>query len=134
MPAHIKIIHAHEFIKATPEGLFDLNESKKLLLEIAAISVPSVEYEILLDIRNVNSELSIANLWYLADELNKFRKTFTCKTAVLCPVEQFDHAGFFALCSQNRGFHVRAFTSYEGAMEWLLESKSIDADNLSPCS
>ena len=134
MPAHIKIIHAHEFIKATPEGMLDLNESKKLLLEIAAVSAPLVEYEILLDIRNANSELSIANLWYLADELNKFRRTFNCKTAILCPVEQFDHAGFFALCSQNRGFQVCAFTSYEGAMEWLLESKPITVDNLSPSS
>jgi hypothetical protein len=132
MPAHIKIIHALEFIKATPEGTLDLEETKKLLLEIASVSTPLVEYEILLDIRKTQSELSIANLWYLADELNKFRKTFTCKTAVLCPVEQFDHVGFFALCSQNRGFQVRAFTSYEGAMEWLLESKPITVDNLPP--
>jgi hypothetical protein len=40
---------------------------------------------------------------------------------VLCPLERFDHSRFFALCAENRGFDVRAFVSYEDAMEWLIE-------------
>jgi hypothetical protein len=121
MPAHIKIIHAHEFIKASPEGLFDLNESKKLLLEIASASIPLDDFEIIVDTRKANSKLTVANLWYLAAELRKFRKRLTQKTAILCPLERFDNAGFFALCSQNRGFNIRAFTSFEESMEWLCE-------------
>jgi len=39
---------------------------------------------------------------------------------VLCPLEKFDHSRFFALCAENRGFSIRAFTSYEEAMEWLI--------------
>ena len=121
MPAHIKIIHAHEFIKASPEGLFDLNVSKKLLLEIASASIPLEDFEIIVDTRKTHSEMSVVNLWNLAAELGKFRKRLSQKTAILCPLERFDYAGFFALCSQNRGFNVRAFTSFEESMEWLCE-------------
>lgn len=39
MPADIGIIHAHDFIKANPEGKLDLEESKKLLVEVAAVAV-----------------------------------------------------------------------------------------------
>ena len=36
MPTNIRIIHAHDFLKATPEGTLDVESSKKLLVEIAA--------------------------------------------------------------------------------------------------
>ena len=89
-------------------------------MEIASASAPSVDYEIILDTRKAQSEMSITDLWYLAAELSNLRKAFSRKTAVLCPLERFDHAGFFALCAQNRGFHVSAFTSFEDAIEWLI--------------
>jgi hypothetical protein len=123
MAINIRIIRAHEFIKATLEGQINLEESKKLLLEFAATSGPSVDYEVLLDVRKTQLELSIADLWYLAAELSNFRKALPRKTAVLCPLEQFDYAGFFALCAQNRGFHISAFTSFEDAIEWLIEGE-----------
>jgi hypothetical protein len=33
---------------------------------------------------------------------------------------KFDRSRFFALCAENRGFNIQAFTSYEEAMEWLI--------------
>jgi len=39
---------------------------------------------------------------------------------VLCPLEKFDRARFFAMCAENRGFNMRAFADYEQAMEWLM--------------
>ena len=123
MAINIRIIRAHEFIKATLEGQINLEESKKLLLEFAATSGLSVDYEVLLDVRKTQLELSIADLWYLSAELSNFRKALPRKTAVLCPLEQFDYAGFFALCAQNRGFHISAFTSFEDAIEWLIEGE-----------
>lgn len=121
MSTDIRIIHAHDFIKAVPEGQLDLEKSKKLLMEIASASTPLADYEIILDTRKAQTELSITDLWYLAAELSKLREAFfPKKTAVLCPLEKFDHAGFFALCSKNRGFQVMAFTSFEDAIEWLI--------------
>ena len=123
MPVNIRIIHAHDFIKATPEGRLDLEESKKLLIEIASASAPLVDYHMILDTRKAQSEMSVSDLWHLAAELSKnFHKAVSRipKTAVLCPRERFDHAEFFALCAQNRGYQVSAFTSFEDALEWLI--------------
>jgi hypothetical protein len=64
--------------------------------------------------------MSIADLWYLAAELSNLGKAFMQKTAVLCPIEKFDQAGFFALCAKNKGYPVNAFTSFEDAIEWLI--------------
>jgi len=124
MATNIRIIHAHDFIKATPEGTLDLENSKKLLVEIAADSSTSGDHEILLDTRMAQSAMSATDLWYLAAELISFRKALSRKTAVLCPLDRFDHAAFFALCAQNKGFRVRAFTSFEDAMEWLMAKET----------
>lgn len=124
MPTNIRIIHAHDFLKATPEGTLDVESSKKLLVEIAADTATVSDHEILLDTRQALSALSAADLWFLAAELISFRKALSRKTAVLCPLERFDHAAFFALCAQNKGFKVQAFTSFEKAMEWLMAKES----------
>jgi hypothetical protein len=123
MPTNIRIIHANDFIKATPEGQFNLEKAKETLLEIASASSPSFNYQVILDVRKTRSELSITDLWYLAAELSNLRKAFSRKTAVLCPLEGSKYAEFFALCAQNRGFRINAFTSFEAALEWLIEEK-----------
>lgn len=120
MPTNVKIIHALDFIKATPEGKLDLESSKKLLMEIASISAPDEDYEIIVDTRKAQVQLSVFDLWYLAKELGNQRQAFSRKTAVLCPIEGFDSEEFFALCAKNRGLSVMAFTSFEDAIEWLI--------------
>jgi hypothetical protein len=122
MPATIKIIHATDFIKATAEGEIDLEESKRLLVEFVS-TTNLVDYELIMDTRKAHSSMSVTNLWYLAAEISKAGKNLPRKTAILCPRERFDHVAFFALCAQNRGFNVRAFTGYEDAMEWLISDK-----------
>jgi hypothetical protein len=123
MPANIRIIHAHDFMKVTPEGQLDAEKSKKLLIEIASAATTFADYHILLDTRKALSGMSVTDLWYLAAELsNHFHKTLfrNPKTAVLCPTERFDYGDFFALCAQNRGFQIMAFTAFEEAYEWLI--------------
>ena len=120
MPTDIRIIRAREFIKATPEGHLDLEETKEVLLGIAAASALSGDYDVILDTRDTQSEMSVTDLWELAAELHRFREAFSRKTAVLGPPERSDYASFFALCAQERGFDVRAFASLGDAMEWLV--------------
>jgi len=120
MSTDIRIIHAHDFIKATPEGQLDFDTSKKGLVKIASVSATLGDYEIILDTRKAQIEMSVTDLWYLATELSKLGEAFSRRTAVLCPLDRFDQAGFFALCAQNIGFQVRAFTSFEEAVEWLI--------------
>ncbi len=123
MPTNVKIIHASEFIKATAEGKLDFEESKRALQEIASAAGPLADCEIILDTRKAEVVMSPSDLWYLAAELDKLRKDLHGrKIAVLCPLEDFDHAEFFELCAQNRGFSVRAFTSFEDAIDWPTSS------------
>ena len=119
MPTDIRIIRAHEFIQATPQGQIDLAKTKAVLMEIALASTPSGDFDVILDTRNTESEMDVADLWELAAELHRYREAFSRKTAVLGPPERSDYAGFFALCAQARGFDVRAFVYLGDAMEWL---------------
>lgn len=120
MTTDIRLINARDFVRVTSEGKLDFEQSMKILTEIALATAPLVAYEILLDTRQAHVQISEADLWYLAAELSKLRKAFSGKTAVLCPVERFDDAAFFALCSKNRGIMVKAFTSFEDAINWLI--------------
>ena len=120
MTTNIKIIHAHDFIKATPEGQLDFEKTKIIIMEIAAALEGLVDHQVILDTRKAQAEISITDLWHLAAELGKYQKTFSQKMAVICPLTRFDFAGFFALCAQNRGFNVMAFTSIDEALDWLI--------------
>jgi len=120
MLADIKTIQMHAFIKATPAGQLDRENMKKLFVDIASATATSSDCGILIDTRKAQSRLSSSDLWYLAAQLSKLGKTFSRKTALLCPRERFDRVGFFALCAQNRGFLVNVFTSFEDAIEWLM--------------
>ncbi len=126
MSTRIRIIQANDFIKATSDGTLDLEESKVRLRAIAVTIDPLVDYDAMLDTRRAQSSLSVADLWYLAAELNHLRKTFSRKMAVLCSPEQFDRAGFCAFGSQNSGLPVQTFTSFEDATAWLT-SEGLDA-------
>jgi hypothetical protein len=120
MLAEIKTIQTHAFIKATPTGRLDRENIKKLFIDIASAAAPLDDYNILIDTRQAQSKMSASDNWYLASQLSKLGKTFSRKTALLCPRERFDRVGFFALCAQNRGYLVNVFTSFEDAIEWLM--------------
>ena len=119
MPANVKVIQAHEFVRARPGGVLNLEASEQLLLDIAKAAEGLSRIEILVDTRHAEGQLGAADLWFLADRLGRHRHAFSGKTAVLCPAERFDRARFFALLADSKGFDVEAFTSYEEAVEWL---------------
>ena len=122
MATNIRIISARDFVKATPEGQFDYEKSKEFLIGVASAAAALNDHEILIDTRMTDCEMSPSELWHLASELDARRRAFSGRTAVLCPAERFDQAGFFELCAHNRGFRVKAFASFEGAIEWLTEN------------
>jgi hypothetical protein len=123
MARHIRIINARDFVSAKPDGVLNLEESEQLLREVVSVSDPLEEFDILVDTRESASTLSATDLWYLADRLVKYPRTFAGRTAILCPTERFDHASFFALCAGNKGVEMQAFTSYEEAMTWLSAAR-----------
>ena len=120
MPANIKVFRAQDFIRAQPDGSVSLGKTRELLAEIAAATTDLDEFEILIDARRVKGAHTPNELWTLAQELLKYRKTFERRTGLLVPFEKFDRATYFALCAEQKGFKIHVFTSYEDAMEWLL--------------
>ena len=64
--------------------------------------------------------MTVGDLLNLASELHKVRKSFTGKTALVVPRDRFNHGEFFAASAEDRGFDVRAFTSLDDALAWLL--------------
>ena len=121
MPTNVKVIHAGDLVRARPEGEAYLEDAEQLIRDIAAAGAGLAEFEVLVDTRRVKGSLSATDLWTLAEKLGRFRDNFAHRTAVLCPLEKFDHSRFFALCAENRGFNIRVFISYEEAMEWLID-------------
>jgi hypothetical protein len=119
MPANVKVIRAHEFVRARPGGVLNLEASEQLLLDIARAAEGRDNVEILIDTRQAEGQLGASDLWFLADRLGRHRHAFSGKTAVLCPMARFDRARFFSLLAESKGFDVEAFTSYEEAMAWL---------------
>jgi hypothetical protein len=120
MPYHVTIIPAHEFIKATAEGALDYEETRRQLLQLAAIADSHTDSGVMIDTRKAHSTLSVTNLWSLAAEFCQHLSAIGRKIAVLCPPDRFDQATFLELCSQKRGLNVLAFTSFEEALDWLL--------------
>ena len=120
MPRNIKVIRGPEFIRAQPEGQVHLEAAEQMLTEIAEAGAGLEDFQVLVDVRRTTGALEPAELWRLAQKLATHRRTFGHRTAVLCPMEKFDNARFFAMCAENRGINVHAFTSYEDAMEWLI--------------
>ena len=111
-----------DLVRASPEGPRDTFEDvEELLKAIAAVGAGLEDFQVLVDTRDVTVGPKVSELWLVARTLSRYRGKLGRKTAILCPRERFDHARFYAKCAENEGFNVRAFMSYEDAMEWLLE-------------
>ncbi|MGP1676959.1 MAG: hypothetical protein ACTS6J_07350 [Burkholderiales bacterium] len=111
-----------DLIIMTSSGTIDLVSSKAALKSLAADPEFEANYEILLDLRVSECELSIVDIYQIAtylawpDPALPTRK----KIAVLVSGQRaFDHAKFLEMCSTNRGIRVGAFEDYEKASEWL---------------
>lgn len=132
MARSVRVINCRDFVSAKSTGTLNLEEGEELLREVVGASAPLEEFDILVDTREAASQLSATDLWILADRLVRHPRTFAGKTAILCPAERFDHARFFALCAENKGIEVQAFTSFEEAMLWLSEEPAEPAAQTSP--
>ncbi|MFA7405144.1 MAG: hypothetical protein WC007_14200 [Pelobacteraceae bacterium] len=125
MATKIKIITARDFIEITTEGIINIATSRQLLADIAHAEHGQTDYELLVDFRDTQSQLSIIDVYQLASELYQHGDTFLRKVAlVVDPGLNFDRASFFETCSHNRGFTVNAYTDYEKAIRWILKAEA----------
>ncbi len=128
MGIRLHVIHAKEFVKMTPDGRFDFESTRKILVEAVAAGAAGVE--ILLDFRNATADLAMADIYYLAAELSRSKDVYRKKIALLVtPEQKWDQAKFFELCSVNRGLDVGAFNSYEDAINWLFPASEMPSED-----
>lgn len=70
-------------------------------------------------IRKAQSGMSVTDRWYLAAELNNFRKAFSRKTAIFIHLNDLSTQSSSHSTPQT-DLQVRAFTSLEDAIEWVI--------------
>ena len=121
MATKIKIVTTKDFLEVTPDGLINIATSSQLLVDIARAEHHPVDYDLLIDFRDTEWDMTTTDLYQLARELTLHGNTFRRKVAVLVlPGVDFDSASFLETCSHNRGFQVNAFTDFESAIRWFL--------------
>jgi len=131
MATKIKIITSGDFMEVTPNGTININTSRQLLVDIAKADTPPADYELLVDFRNTQSDLSIVDVYELAAELIRHGDTFHRKVAlIVLPGVNFDRAVFFETCSHNRGFSINVYPDYEQAIRWLLSADDLPEHNV----
>lgn len=130
MTLKLHIIHAKEFVQLTPNGEFDFDSTRDLMIKAVSVETKASELEILIDFRNARTDLTMGDIYYLAAELDKNRALSREKVALLVtPEQKWDQAKFFELCAVNRGLNVSAFNSYEDAISWLFPSSEVPPED-----
>lgn len=126
MPYNLHIIHAGDFIRLNGKGGLDLEATESVLSGLAKACVDRGVTCALIDVRHMKSHLSLADLYRLARAFNEmgFRKEH--HLALLQPYMGGAQAEFFAMCSADRGWNVRAFEEYEEAIEWFSSTRPAD--------
>jgi len=120
MATKFKLIRSIEYIHSSSEGEIDFEKSKELLSEIAKAKKPPADYDIILDFRRSQLNMTTYQIYKFAKGLSEIKDAFKDKIAVLVlPGLDFDKAEFLEYCSNQRGLNVEVFTNYENAIEWF---------------
>jgi hypothetical protein len=115
-----KTLDGKKFVKARATGEFDLEESKQALSLLLQDPGFSKQCDILIDLREAECDLTMADIFEIVQYLVEHRQAFLGKLAVLVSgTSEFDKARFMELCAENRGIKVHAFTDPADAEAWL---------------
>jgi hypothetical protein len=124
MATNVRIIHSRDYVRATPDGSLDRATSERLLAEVVTASHVLTDFDVILDMRRSQVTMTIADLWDLANYLTTLPEMRMHRIAVLPPEADFDRARFFALYAESRGMWVRAFASFEAAVDWFAQGRT----------
>lgn len=101
MPVNVKVINTKDFIKSTATGVVDFAASKQALLDIASQIKQPGEYEVLVDTRESQVMLSIADLFDLGKSLANHPSLRRSKICLLAPMRDMDKADFLETVAVN---------------------------------
>jgi hypothetical protein len=124
MPYNLHIIKTSDFVRLSAKGSPDLQESFKVLSEIARTCIERGINCALLDVRDLYSQLSVNDLYWLA---HAFHDMGFRKHHCLAVLHRYgaERAEIFATFAADEGWNVRGFENYEEAIEWFTTQQPL---------
>jgi hypothetical protein len=122
MQTRHKAFPLEHLIVVDAKGICDLPASKAALEKLAADPQFDAQTEVLLDLRDVQCELSTLDIYELASFMAGPDSALPTRRKIAVLVggrAEFDHALFLQMCTANTGIRLAAFTDYDRADEWL---------------
>jgi hypothetical protein len=118
---NIAIIQTDDFIRAKPDGVLDLEASRKLLVDVVSAIRRVGEHNVLIDTRAAApTRLSRADLWKLGVAASTQAALAQGRVALLVPLDKQYDAEFFEGVARMEGANVKAFSDFESAISWLI--------------
>ncbi len=123
MTADIKIDNESKIIQKTVTGDLYTERSLKLVRELALFISTHRGYNVLLDMRETDTQPEMLDLMEIASTCTMLRSDFDSKIAILIPntEERVKFAQLFKACMTAQGFDFNQFFEYTPAREWLTE-------------
>jgi hypothetical protein len=118
MPTDLQIVRTSDFARLGAHGQLDFEKSRRALADVAKACIEKGLHHALLDVRDIYGELSTRELYRLAEAFAEMGFAKTDCLAVLHPYSG-KRAEIFAAFAEERGMTVRAFESFEEAIEWF---------------
>jgi extradiol dioxygenase family protein len=120
MDAEFQLIRVGDYFTPKQNGEIDFNDSIKILKKVAEQNGNGKAKNMLVDVRDFVTVLSVPEIYEVVTELGKYRGQFNMKIAVVYgPQYDEEKTRFFEMSAQNRGFIINAFTDYDEAVKWL---------------
>ncbi|HVT89177.1 MAG TPA: hypothetical protein VHD56_10025 [Tepidisphaeraceae bacterium] len=126
MPYNLHIIRPNDFIELDARGKPDLAACRRGLERIAKACIDHNITCALLDVRAMHTDLGAVDFYNLVTSFHAMGFRSDHRLAILHAYNGGDKAEFFAACADTRGWNVRAFDSYEEALEWFSESSPVN--------
>jgi hypothetical protein len=124
MPLDMQIIRAREFIRMDGHGHIQFEQSREALKALGEACRSRGIDRAMLDVRDVRSDLTSANLLALAQMFREVGFSHGQRLALLYSTDPFRRVRRFAFLGTLRGWQVRAFNDFEKAIEWLAMTDS----------
>ncbi len=123
MADRIKIYRIGDFIRFTETGTLDVPRSVLIVHELSIAANHHQDHNILLDLRETDTDIDMMGVMDIAAEFGKYREVFQNKIAVLIPdsEQRIEFAKQVKACMDLQGFQFDQFFDFEAAMDWLAD-------------
>jgi hypothetical protein len=123
----IQLTNDSQVISVVITGKWDSTTDKAMALDVMAKVAETKLSRVLVDMRELQFDLPIINMFQRAKELRDQRRGFEAVSTRVALVytavsKKLDESlKFFEDASQNRGLPYRVFKNVDSALEWLLK-------------